>query len=168
MRTETLNMEGCIRTFTGIYMDVFNPQPEMICLEDIAHGLSHQCRFGGHLPKFYSVAQHSVMCANLVSREYAMAALLHDASEAYLLDIPKPIKNLIPQYSAAEDKLMQIIADMFEFQFPLHKAVKSIDRWMLECEWESLMLGRESKEKLECWSPELAKANFLSYFNSIA
>lgn len=60
--TESLYTPNCIRTFTGIYMNVFDPTDEMICIEDIANALSHQCRFAGHLPNFYSVAQHSVQC----------------------------------------------------------------------------------------------------------
>src|SRR5690606_4110631 len=102
--------QGMIRTFTGIYVDVFDPTPEMICIEDIAHALAHQCRFAGHVKRFYSVAQHSVMCSRMVDRLYQMEALLHDASEAYLLDIPKPIKEKIVGYKEMEDRMMGLIA----------------------------------------------------------
>jgi len=81
--------KDCIRTFTGKWMDVFNPTADMIDIRDIAHALACTPRFAGHLPKFYSVAQHSIMCYDMVDKEFELVALLHDASEAYLLDIPK-------------------------------------------------------------------------------
>jgi hypothetical protein len=75
--------ENCIRTNSGLYINVFEPTPDMISIEDIAHALSFMPRFGGHLDKFYSVAQHSVYCSFMVeSIEDKKAALLHDASEA--------------------------------------------------------------------------------------
>src|SRR5665811_1025646 len=96
---ENLYTPNCIRTFTGIYMNVFEPTPEMISIEDIAHALTMQCRFGGHLPDFYSVAQHSLNCSYLIDNpKLKLTALLHDASEAYLLDIPRPIKNNLNNY----------------------------------------------------------------------
>ena len=115
---ENLFTPGCIRTFTGLYIDVFEPKPEMICIEDIAHGLSMQCRFGGQLPKFYSVAQHSIHCSEIVSDHLKLEALLHDASEAYLLDIPSPIKNRMPEYKAVEDRLMKAIAAKLGTKIP--------------------------------------------------
>jgi uncharacterized protein len=81
MKYENLYEPDCIRTYTGLYINVFNPKPEMIEIEDIAHALSFQCRFGGHLPKFYSVAQHSLNCSYLVKEPaLKLTALLHDAS----------------------------------------------------------------------------------------
>ncbi|MFC4230551.1 hypothetical protein ACFOW1_01525 [Parasediminibacterium paludis] len=65
---EDLYKPNCIRTYTGLYMNVFDPTPEMICIEDIAHALSHQCRFSGHTKQFYSVAQHSYHVAALVPK----------------------------------------------------------------------------------------------------
>jgi len=98
----TLYTPDCIRTYTGRFVNVFQPTPEMICIEDIAHSLSNQCRFGGHLAQFYSVAQHSINCAGLVSSAHTKAALLHDSSEAYLMDIPSPIKAKMPEYKKIE------------------------------------------------------------------
>jgi len=94
MTIENLFTPNCIRTFTGKYVNVFEPTLEMICIEDIAHALSMQCRFGGHLPYFYSVAQHSINCSFLVDTPcLKLEVLMHDASEAYLLGIPSPIKK---------------------------------------------------------------------------
>lgn len=138
---ENLYTPNCIRTFTGKYVNVFEPTIDMICIEDIAHALSNQCRFGGHLPRFYSVAQHSIMCCELADSEYKLQALLHDASEAYLLDIPRPIKHGLSNYKVIEDRLMTLIAEKFGFDYPLHEQVKHIDEVVLRFEWDHLMLG---------------------------
>ena len=164
-RKENLYTPDCIRTNSGIYMNVFEPTPEMVCIEDIAHALTYQCRFGGHLTKFYSVAQHSLNCSYLINNDKnKLAALLHDASEAYLLDIPSPIKKGLSNYKEIEDKLMTVIAEKFGFDFPLHDEVKESDKIMLELEWDCLMLGKDShklKVKDECET----RVTFIKMFN---
>lgn len=141
MRSYNLDIDGlygtgnAICTFTGKYVDVGNPTPDMFCIEDIAHALSMQPRFGGHLKKFYSVAQHSINCSFDVPDEDSLAALLHDASEAYLCDIPSPIKKLLPDYKRIEHKLMTVIAEKFGFKYPLSPTVKDADKYFLEREW---------------------------------
>lgn len=162
---ENLYTPNCIRTFSGIYMNVFEPTSEMICIEDIAHALSHQCRFGGHLPVFYSVAQHSLNCSYLIeNKELKLAALLHDASEAYLLDIPRPIKQQLSNYKDIEDKLMRIIGDKFGFEYPLHPDVKRIDEEMLQTEWNCLMLDK-APLALEIKDAQKTKRDFISMFD---
>lgn len=142
---ENLYTPNCIRTFTGIYMNVFEPTPEMICIKDIAHALSQQPRFGGHLPKFYSVAQHSINCSYLANTAHdKLTALLHDASEAYLLDIPRPIKNNLTNYKEIEHKLMLVIANLFKFEYPLPETVKKIDEQMLNAEWHYLIFNNKA------------------------
>lgn len=141
---ENLYTPNCIRTVSGIYMNVFEPTPEMICIEDIAHALSMQCRFGGHLPTFYSVAQHSLNCSYLIEDEkLKLPALLHDAGEAYLIDVPRPVKRGLTNYKEIEDRLMRVIADKFGFEYPLHPDVKEVDEQMLQTEWNHLMLGND-------------------------
>ena len=166
---EDLYTPNCIRTHTGIYMNVFEPSLEMIQIEDIAHALSHQCRFGGHLPNFYSVAQHSVLCSRLVDKQYQKQALLHDASEAYLLDIPRPIKHRLDNYKEIEDNLMRLIAQKFGFKYPLEQPIKQVDEEMLQFEWNHLMLGIELPEnkELSCWTPEQSKGTFLKEFYNL-
>jgi hypothetical protein len=142
---ENLYTPNCIRTVSGIYINVFKPTMDMICIEDIAHALSYQCRFGGHLPRFYSVAQHSLNCCYLIDdNKLKLAALLHDASEAYLLDIPSPIKQGLSNYKEIEDRLMNLIAEKFGFEYPLHPEVKKVDAIMLQKEWDCLMLNKET------------------------
>ena len=160
---ENLYTKDCIRTRSGIYVNVFEPKPEMFTIEDIAHALSHQPRFGGHLPKFYSVAQHSWLCSKLVTRTHALAALLHDSSEAFLCDIPSPIKKRMPEYKIVENSVMDIIAAKFCFHWPMHEEVEKADKEMLELEWRALMLEMPIAE-FQCWGPCEAKEHFLKEY----
>lgn len=105
-----------VETFTGHYVDTNNPQPGSIVLEDIAHALSMLCRFGGHAKTFYSVAEHSVFVSKTLeelgeSRATCLAGLHHDDAEAYLGDIPRPLKLLLaPVYRPLSDKMDHAIA----------------------------------------------------------
>ena len=98
-----------VSTYLGNRFYLTRPHIDDVAIEDIAHGLAYQCRFNGQTREFYSVAQHSVMVMNLVSEEHRLAALLHDAAEAYLGDMVKPLKNLFPAFSEIESKVMAII-----------------------------------------------------------
>ena len=156
--------KDCIRTNSGLYINVFEPTSEMICVEDIAHALASIPRFGGHLNKRYSVAQHSVKCCEMaVSLEDKKASLMHDASEAYMLDIPTPIKSKLPDYKMYEANLMVFIAKEFGFQYPLSEEIHAIDREMLLYEWENLVVNEN--EGFECWDHATAKAKFIEQFN---
>lgn len=91
-------MSDCITTYTGRHIDPVNPDPDMICIEDIAHALSLICRGNGHVQTFFSVGQHCINCAREAlargcSDRMALACLLHDASECYLSDVPRPFKK---------------------------------------------------------------------------
>ena len=108
-----------ITAHSGQQVDIESPKAETICIEDIAHALSFLCRGSGQANIFFSVARHCVCCAREamaqeLSREVILACLLHDASEAYMTDVPKPIKdNLIPQYRTYEDALLGVIYEKF-------------------------------------------------------
>lgn len=108
-----------MQTFTGLKFYPTDPRPEEVCIEDIAHALSQLCRFAGHCRKFYSVAQHSVIVSRLVGSDPALrlAALLHDATEAYYVDIPRPLKVALPEYKAIEHRLETIIKEKFGVDF---------------------------------------------------
>lgn len=165
-KLENLYMPDHIRVRSGIYVNVMDPKPDMITIEDIAHALAHQCRFSGHLPKFYSVAQHSVLCSEYVTfKRDKLAALLHDASEAYLVDIARPVKNNLSNYKEIEDKFMHVIAAKFGFKWPMSKPVMEADNALLEMEWQSLML--EQNESFVCQSPNVAKEIFLETFKEL-
>ncbi len=103
-----------ITTYQGIRMDPLNARDEDIRIEDIAHALSLLCRANGHFPHFYSVAQHCLNCmeeakARGYSQRVQLGCLLHDASEAYLSDVIRPIKPHLTGYYAIEERLQNQI-----------------------------------------------------------
>jgi len=158
--------EYCIKTFSGRYVNVFSPDPDDIVIEDIAHGLSMMCRFGGQMPDFYSVAQHSCMVADLCWGMDKLAGLLHDASEAYMLDIPSPIKKGLPDYKRVEKNLMRVIAEKFGFDYPLPPSVKNADHHMLITEMNGLI--RKTKPFPQAVHGQLwAEKKFLQYYQNI-
>lgn len=169
MNGENLFEPNKIRTFTGKYINPLDPDPELICIEDIAHALSHIPRFSGHTKYFHSVAEHSLFvwrwCSGL-SKDEQLAALLHDASEAYLLDIPAPVKAQISGYKEAENRMMQIVADKFGFKYPLSKEIKEADMIALRWEWEHDVLGSEFTKK--GYSPKVARQMFHHRFNMLS
>lgn len=105
--------ENWIETRTGKRVSVQNPQPDQFDIKDIAYALSNTCRFNGHSAGFYSVAEHSVAVAVRLPANLRLAGLLHDATEAYLGDIPSPIKQFLPDYVALESKFESAIAEKF-------------------------------------------------------
>lgn len=128
--------KNCKATYTGRRVHVFNPDPNTIVIEDISHALAMLCRYGGHTKKYYSVAEHSVILSHIVSARYAKLALMHDASEAYLGDLVRPIKNL-PEFKAyrdAEERLRKMIANKFGLQPGLPKEVSDSDNNLLVTE----------------------------------
>jgi len=134
--TDKTYTPNSIRTFTGKTFDLKIMDPESICIEDIAHGLAQRPRFAGQLKEFYSVAQHSIWVGTKLPREHKLAALLHDASEAYLGDMPSPFKKLMPDFKHYEDQLMQVIAKKFHFKYPLDPIIKKADAELLQMEWD--------------------------------
>ena len=138
---------GYITTVTGIHFYPLNPNPKDIDIEDIAHALSLICRANGHFRHFYSVAQHCIACAEeAIERGYSpeviLGCLLHDASEAYLCDVTRPVKKHIPQYLQAEEKLQEVIWKRFigrELTDAEKKLIFEIDDDILSMEFHLLM-----------------------------
>lgn len=172
-----------IQTFTGRQFWPIDPRPEDVEIEDIAHALSLLCRFTGHVREFYSVAQHSVLVACLVEEQHpdlALAALLHDASEAYLVDVPRPIKPFLDGYRIIEQAVSHVIAERFNVN-PLHlddQVVKGADRVLLRTEQRDLMPPAHPGEDRDDVAPlrhriypmdsELAEVLFLRHFHRLA
>ena len=103
-----------ITTYTGKHFDPVNPDASLLCIEDIAHALSLLCRGNGHVQTFFSVGQHCIACAKEaqargLSARLVLACLLHDASECYMSDVPRPFKQTLPEYTRLEDQLLDMI-----------------------------------------------------------
>lgn len=138
-----------VETFSGVFVDVGNPDPDTINLEDIAHALSQTCRYGGHCSTFYSVAEHSVFVSIRVERKGGskyeqLAALHHDDAEAYLGDIPRPMKPLLGDaYERMSDTMDAAIVLGLELPVAvsdLHAStIKDADNWALFVEAKYLL-----------------------------
>lgn len=123
--SQALPLGDWFLTQSGRRFYPLSPTAKDICVEDIAHALSHICRYGGHCNPFYSVAQHSVHVSHLVPPEKDLLGLLHDETEAYVGDMVRPLKYAIPQYQAIEDSVWKVVAEKFDL--PPEKPTKDED-----------------------------------------
>lgn len=120
-------MDNAILLASGKFYSYTNPEQNDYTIEDVALSLSHICRFGGQLPQFYSVAQHAVYVSYAVPPEFALAGLLHDNVEAFMGDIPTPLKRMLPDYKAMEKLHEEVMCKKFGIPFPMPKEVHKAD-----------------------------------------
>lgn len=166
-------------TFTGRQFWPLDARPEDIDVRDIAHHLSLTCRFSGACREFYSVAQHSfIVSCNLVP-ELAFRGLMHDATEAYLGDMIRPLKYSIPQYREAEDALWEVLCERFGMSLALPPEIKEMDNRVLMTERRDLLnpsLHRWSVSeaafapllsKIIPWRPQTSEQIFLSKYSEL-
>lgn len=142
MITETPYQLGSwICTYTGRQFWPLTPRAEDVDIEDIAHALSQQCRFSGHVRRFYSVAQHCVEVSKRCAPEDALWGLLHDAAEAYLTDLSRPVKHApeMEPYRDAEDKIQRAVCERFGLDPVTPASVKAADTVELVTEASQLM-----------------------------
>lgn len=128
-----------IQTYTGKKFFPLAPVVADIDIRDIAHSLALQCRFNGHSPMFYSVAEHSVRVSLAVEPDLALWGLLHDAAEAYISDVPRPVKAQMPEFSRIEDRLLCAIAKRFGLLWPVPEEIWATDLTLLATEARDLM-----------------------------
>lgn len=181
------------QTHSGRQFYPLDPRVEDIDIEDIAHALARLCRFNGHVKTFYSVAQHSVLVSIEVERAApshyrlegyhdavaqkavwsdALAGLLHDAAEAYLGDMIRPLKVSMPAYRDAEQKLEAVIAKRFGLAFPWPALVKVMDDRLLATERRDVLAVQRPwsfraepiERRIECLPPGAAEHAFLERF----
>jgi hypothetical protein len=186
-----------VETFTGTWVNTKNPRPDTISLDAIAHALANICRFGGHCLTFYSVAEHSVFVSRRLERQgygrrTQMAGLLHDGAEAYLGDVPRPLKPLLgTAYERLSDRMDNAISAALGIDSELFHdpAVKSADNWALLVEARFLLPSKGANwagSALDAWAmhdapsriivpdywldgvrPELAERLFLDRYKEI-
>ncbi len=157
------------------------PEDSEVEIEDIASALSNVCRFSGHLPCFYSVAQHLVNTSRVVPPEFAFTALMHDTAEAFTNDLPTPLKWTLPVFKDLEGKIESAMANRFGFQYPYPDEVKLADTQMLLLEKNYVKMDASEwqyyndipfehlvdKVDLKGWQPIRAKREFLERFEEL-
>lgn len=169
-----------LQTFTGRQFFPLDPRPEDVCIEDIAHALSLLCRYGGHCTTFYSVAEHSLLVESAMKSNdprMRLGALLHDAAEAYLVDVPRPIKGHIPPYGHIELNVEVAISEKFDLYWPIKQpVVGTLDNRILLDERAQLMTptphdwkieGKPLGVKIKGYHPHQAESLFLRRFNEL-
>ncbi|MFZ5586120.1 MAG: phosphohydrolase [Thermodesulfobacteriota bacterium] len=163
-----------VQTRSGRAFYPLDARPDDIDILDISHALGFQCRFNGHTRHFYSVAEHSVLLSLAVAPDLARWALMHDAAEAYVGDIIRPIKQALPVFKAAEEITLQAIAQAFGLSWPIPEEINGADLALLAAERLPIMGPSESEWDLRClplddvrfrfWGPERAAREFLARF----
>ena len=166
-----------ILLFSGSYFDFLEPDKSEFVIEDIAHGLSQICRFAAQCRRFYSVAQHSVHVSHIVPPEHAFAGLMHDSPEAFVGDMAKPLKDLLPEYRVVEKHVEAAVFARFGVPHPMPPCIKEADIVMLATEQREIMRnndgwdytrGRKALDmRLPNWSPTEAKAQFLARYSEL-
>lgn len=152
--TESWEQGDWMQTYTGRKFYPLAAQPEDIDPLDIAHALSMICRYGGHVQRPYYVAEHCVLLSHAVRPENALRALLHDAAEAYVGDMVRPLKQHMSEFCAVEDRLLDVIGERFGIEGPMMtEEVRESDNRILLDERAALMPGTRFPWKADVLKP---------------
>lgn len=172
------NIRPDILTNKGRYFD-FLSQTNTVTIDEVAHALANICRFGGHTRSFYSVAQHSVLVSQVVPLEDAMWGLLHDAAEAFIGDVCRPLKNLLPDYRELERAVEDEVLMKLGLTGDKPSSVKDADLILLATEQRDLMPPHDDTwaliegikpltSKIVPMSPYWAKMAFIERYNELS
>jgi hypothetical protein len=168
-----------IHTTHGNRFFPFDPKEEEIRITEIAHSLGNICRFVGHCKHFYSVAEHSIHVSKLVPKHLACPALLHDAAEAYMGDLSRPIKQYIPVFSDIEEKIMKAVYSKFGYDLSENEkeVIREADNRVLAHEARQIMRGNTKdwnldpmaeiypeEVKIRFYSPDVSRVMFLKQY----
>jgi hypothetical protein len=173
-----------ISLLSGGQFNYNKPEKSDVTIEDIASALSNVCRFSGHLPQFYSVAQHLVNTSRIVPNELAFTGLMHDTAEAFTNDLPTPLKWALPIFKELETKIESAMSKKFGFEYPYPPEIKHADTVMLmlekyyvkndDSEWplyekynKAYVEPWRQQVDLVGWQPRRAKREFLERFNEL-
>jgi hypothetical protein len=156
--------DGCMVTYSGIVFDLMNPDPNLINIEDIAHGLAFTCRWNGHTKRYYSIAEHCLRMTTKAKKELKLTALFHDAEEAYWGDIIKPLKEVIkinsPDIIIKMKELRHLIYEKYNVPF---LNIDELDKNELLWDFNNLILKDGSSENL--LYPERAESHWIRRYN---
>ncbi len=167
MPTENLYTPNCMRTVTGRYVNVREPDPTTIDIYDIAWGLSGEQRFGNQLPVSFTVAEHSMLVCNHVPMELKLQALMHDASDFLFRDMAAPIKQDCHDYKRLETRMMHVIAEKYGFAWPMDPIVKEADLRVRQFEWDEIMLRPDDPQGITDVPRREVCAAFLRMFHDL-
>lgn len=172
--------DSWIRTYSGNKCFFFKPEKSNIDIVDIAHALSLVCRYNGAVRRFYSVAQHCCIIAQKLldetgERHIAYQGLMHDSSEAFISDIPRPYKKHFEGYKEAEERFEKWLAEKFYYRYPYSMGVKDHDVICLVTEMRDMLEGEDwmkvgphpYPETIQPLDWGAARANFLVYYHML-
>jgi uncharacterized protein len=179
--TQPLVDQNWIGTLSGGRFNYNYPEQSDVTLDDVASALSNICRFAGHLPCFYSVAQHLVNTSRIVEPVFAFDALMHDTAEAFTNDMPTPLKWAFPVFKDLQVEIESAIAKKFGFNYPYPIEVKQADTEMIILEklyvknddrhwpgYEGIVVDHLlNKVDLKPWQPQRAKREFLERYHQL-
>lgn len=170
-------MKPTIATASGRYFNFLNPDHADISITDIAVGLSNTCRFGGQCKRFYSVAEHCVLMSYIVPEGFERIALMHDAAEAFTGDVPKPLKQLLPDFAVIEKRVESAVAAAFILPSEMPQEIKVADRKMLCAEQVQVMGNSDQWVHTQSttpadvvvlfWTPKRAEQAFIDRYNEL-
>jgi uncharacterized protein len=168
------NYDDCFKTASGLKFNIFNPREDQVCLTDISLGLSNNGRFTGQSNHFFSIAQHCLLVVDLLPNNIIVnnpgieiMALMHDAAEAYIKDMIKPLKIYFPVFKKIEEKIMKVIASKFDLNLELMPIIKKYDKQSQLIEYK-LFYENSNDRNIRYLTPEESHYQFIKKFHELS